>query len=284
MADFDKRKISAKQIVADIRAGLDDARLQRKYGLSHEALESVYGKLIRAGALKEVEIRGRLASGSGENEESQEKGPTPGPLCPSCNAPVPTGSAECPKCGIVLSKFAPIEEPAYSVHLGPVDDSEFDSNPSRKWVSIALSIIVLAVCGVALILWAVHRDKEKLRVATADAPQAVEEVAGQSDASEEDASEDQSTEIDADSEPMTVESQEGVVATGEPEALEPAREGPGKEIVHSRAPVQSIPMPPADKGQYVTGELRRFTSADFKKEVVEASKTFPVIFQFYSDT
>jgi thioredoxin-like negative regulator of GroEL len=36
--------------------------------------------------------------------------------------------------------------------------------------------------------------------------------------------------------------------------------------------------------KYVTGVLRQFTSNDFKKEVVEASKTLPVVFQFYSDT
>jgi hypothetical protein len=42
--------------------------------------------------------------------------------------------------------------------------------------------------------------------------------------------------------------------------------------------------PAPETSRYVTGVLRQFGSGDFKKEVVEASKTYPVLFQFYSHT
>jgi len=42
--------------------------------------------------------------------------------------------------------------------------------------------------------------------------------------------------------------------------------------------------PAPETPKYVTGVLRQFGSGDFKKEVVEASKTYPVLFQFYSNT
>jgi hypothetical protein len=42
--------------------------------------------------------------------------------------------------------------------------------------------------------------------------------------------------------------------------------------------------PPAASTKYVTGVLRQFNSGNFKAEVVEASKMYPVLFQFYRDT
>lgn len=46
-----KPKIEAKQAVKDIRAGLDDAALMKKYNLSSKGLHSLYGKLMAAGLL-----------------------------------------------------------------------------------------------------------------------------------------------------------------------------------------------------------------------------------------
>ena len=57
LTDLAKRKLSAKQIVADIRSGMDGTGLKRKYGLSDKALQSLCTKLLAAGALTENEIR-----------------------------------------------------------------------------------------------------------------------------------------------------------------------------------------------------------------------------------
>jgi hypothetical protein len=37
-----RRKISAKEAVSDIRSGMDDATLMKKYGLSPDGLQSLY--------------------------------------------------------------------------------------------------------------------------------------------------------------------------------------------------------------------------------------------------
>ncbi len=48
-----KPKISAKELIADIQAGLDDQALMKKYGLSAQGLQSVFKKLVEAKALKQ---------------------------------------------------------------------------------------------------------------------------------------------------------------------------------------------------------------------------------------
>lgn len=43
-----KRKINAKELVEDVRAGMDDSAMMRKYNLSPEQLEMVFEKLVEA--------------------------------------------------------------------------------------------------------------------------------------------------------------------------------------------------------------------------------------------
>lgn len=43
-----KRKINAKELVEDVRAGMDDGAMMRKYNLSPEQLEMVFEKLVEA--------------------------------------------------------------------------------------------------------------------------------------------------------------------------------------------------------------------------------------------
>lgn len=47
-----QREISAKEVLKDIRAGLNDARIMEKYGLSSKGLASLYQKMARAGLLE----------------------------------------------------------------------------------------------------------------------------------------------------------------------------------------------------------------------------------------
>jgi hypothetical protein len=65
-----------------------------------------------------------------------------------------------------------------------------------------------------------------------------------------------------------------------PEELPAVR--PSPDIENTTLPPEEPSAPRSTK--YVTGEMRHFHYRDFKKEVVEASKTYPVLFQFYSDT
>ena len=51
-----KRKIKAKDIVDDIRQGVTDSQLMRRYGLSVKGLQSVFTKLVQAKAILPGEL------------------------------------------------------------------------------------------------------------------------------------------------------------------------------------------------------------------------------------
>ncbi len=55
-----KRAINAKQAVADIRSGMDDAALMSKHHLSSQGLQSLLDKLVKGGFIDLSEIAGRL--------------------------------------------------------------------------------------------------------------------------------------------------------------------------------------------------------------------------------
>ena len=68
---MEKATISAKEIVADIRAGATDEFLMKKYNISDKGLQRLFQKLISAKVLTQAEIyhrasavaEGRLAYG-----------------------------------------------------------------------------------------------------------------------------------------------------------------------------------------------------------------------------
>ncbi len=55
-----KRKIEAKSIVNDIRAGLSNLELMEKYSLSSKGLLSAFNKLIASQAMEEDELAERI--------------------------------------------------------------------------------------------------------------------------------------------------------------------------------------------------------------------------------
>lgn len=56
-----KKRISAKEAVADIRSGMDDSALMKKYNLLPDGLQSLFDKLVNAGFLDLAEIQRRLS-------------------------------------------------------------------------------------------------------------------------------------------------------------------------------------------------------------------------------
>ena len=54
-----KRKISAKDLLTDIRSGLDDDQIMEKYQLTPTQLENVFGKLVEADFITVVELHER---------------------------------------------------------------------------------------------------------------------------------------------------------------------------------------------------------------------------------
>jgi len=56
----EKRKIKAKEILADIKAGMTDNELVVKYHVSQSALKSIFQKLIDAGSLTQSQLEERI--------------------------------------------------------------------------------------------------------------------------------------------------------------------------------------------------------------------------------
>ena len=56
-----QRKIKASALVRDIRSGMTDCELMRKYRLSAKGLDSVLKKLLRIGAITAAEYNWRPA-------------------------------------------------------------------------------------------------------------------------------------------------------------------------------------------------------------------------------
>ena len=56
---MDKREIRARDVVADIRAGIDDVGLMAKYRLSSRGLDRLFGKLVAAGLISRTEWTAR---------------------------------------------------------------------------------------------------------------------------------------------------------------------------------------------------------------------------------
>jgi cytoskeletal protein RodZ len=187
-------------------------------------------------------------------------------------------------CGIVLSKFVPSQAETDTAAVEFAHFSHTDAEGGKRWLSVGLSLVVLALIGLSVVIWAMHRDKQKLQDVSTDTKPVLEQVGSPADTSKEGSSEDSPVEVNPDEESTAVEADEPAAESGGIQTPEATLEEPTEQVSDSPQPVEKPSSPPPDKGAYVTGELRRFTTRDFKKEVVEASRTYPVIFQFYSDT
>jgi len=53
-------KISAKEVLKDLRSGLEDHEFMLKYNLTYRQLQSLFRKLIKAGYVSPLELAQRL--------------------------------------------------------------------------------------------------------------------------------------------------------------------------------------------------------------------------------
>ena len=95
-----RRKLSAKEILAEVKSGLSNAQLMAKYGISGEALEKVLTKIVGSGLIEKTEFDLRMSDLKGDKDQL----PTYW-KCPSCNMPQPLKCEVCPQCGIIVEKF-----------------------------------------------------------------------------------------------------------------------------------------------------------------------------------
>ena len=102
-----KVRIDARDVLKDIRDGLDDTALMKKYRLSGAGLQSLFAKLTEAGLLKRADLDKRMANFEKTVELTMVK-------CPSCGMPQFSAFDECPQCGVIVKKFLEGREPPKS--------------------------------------------------------------------------------------------------------------------------------------------------------------------------
>jgi len=93
-----KVRIDARDVLNDIREGLDDTALMTKYRLSGRGLHSLFSKLIEAGLIERADLDKRMANFEKTVELNMVK-------CPSCGMPQFSAFDECPQCGVIVKKF-----------------------------------------------------------------------------------------------------------------------------------------------------------------------------------
>src|SRR5208282_3884172 len=57
-----KQKISAKELMSDLQAGMTDSTIMEKYGLSAQGLQSAFTKLLNNGLLKQSQLDARAST------------------------------------------------------------------------------------------------------------------------------------------------------------------------------------------------------------------------------
>lgn len=169
-----KQKVSAREVLTDIRAGMDNRGLKSKYGLSDKGLQSLFRKMGASGLLSEREVQMRQAALSAPAEPYQEE-PRPGKgspkpakhpakppksrptqvswQCPACNASTPEEVTECPACGVIVAKYLALQEREKEMReLESLPDSTFGT----PWIVLLCGIVAFVIIGAAWLFWPSH--------------------------------------------------------------------------------------------------------------------------------
>ncbi|HMK37346.1 MAG TPA: hypothetical protein VK463_19890 [Desulfomonilaceae bacterium] len=92
-----KKKISANELLTDIRAGMDDAGLMEKYGISAKGILTVMNTLIWKGLMSPSELA--------ERRSLAKTVFMPVLKCPACHEIHFSKQDKCPKCGHMLKNL-----------------------------------------------------------------------------------------------------------------------------------------------------------------------------------
>lgn len=149
-----KKKINVKEVLADVKAGMHDNALMNKYDLSPGQLKSLMSKLQQAGLWEPPEPEPDQVSSSGLTTTPYEAMFT----CPACGLNATGEHTECPRCGVVLSKYEPppAPEPGSEGKLGEkAQQVKFDgwaatTPKSRTYLKILAVVLAIAVAVIAV--------------------------------------------------------------------------------------------------------------------------------------
>jgi len=112
-------EIKLTTVMQDIRSGATDSVLMDKYHLSARGLQSLLEHLVFSGIMKQVEVDQRISTvdstvdvhGLRERFRGSVSTPTPEKKpatrweCPACGRSQEKEMAECPVCGVIISKY-----------------------------------------------------------------------------------------------------------------------------------------------------------------------------------
>jgi hypothetical protein len=301
VTNSDKKRISAKQVLSDIRSGTDAVTLKNKYGLSDKSLEKVFRKLVEAGALAESERP--------PAESVPAQSPDTGPQAPECRCPVcgrinEPGVTECPVCGVVLAKlFARQTQGERIPDAAPTVGPTVGPRGRKAWATVMVSVAGFALIGGAVLICSWLRAPEEPSTVAWDVrnprshdvrkPIDTRERSTEDEPNTVTLSPEEQGETPSESDlspliplpPQTVPERPLPTVKTEPPPGE--IDPPPAEIIPSPTeiiPPAEKPSPPPKSPSYATGVLRYFRFNDFAAEVVEASNRYPVVIQFHSDT
>lgn len=102
---MDKRRITAREILKDIRGGASDSTLMKKYTLSAQGLQSVFTKLVSSGVVAQAELDDRVPV----SERTVDLGLF---ICPACGNIQGKEFVTCPRCGFSTPQRAKQTAPA----------------------------------------------------------------------------------------------------------------------------------------------------------------------------
>ena len=88
---MEKRKITAREVLKDVQAGMNDTALMKKYMLSAQGLQSVFNKMIEARMINEEELDARVPL----SERTVDIGLF---ICPACGNIQGREFTVCPRC------------------------------------------------------------------------------------------------------------------------------------------------------------------------------------------
>jgi hypothetical protein len=117
---MNKRKITAREVLRDIRSGSSDQDLMEKYTLSAQGLQSVFHKLVTAGVITQGELDDRVPI----TERTVDLGLY---ICPACGNIQGTEFITCPRCGF----NAPGRGKAVQEGRSAISEKKTSAGPAR---------------------------------------------------------------------------------------------------------------------------------------------------------
>lgn len=155
MTNSTKKKISAREILADIRAGMTDSQLEFKHNISNSSLKMVYKKLVAAGVLKEDELP---TAERDAKADSPKLFSTRDVHCPSCKSVQAPGATECSICGVVFEKLAGLQSDKVPQPI-MISSRQVPNVPHLRSISIVIVVCVIMV--LLFVIWWGEINKQK---------------------------------------------------------------------------------------------------------------------------